>query len=121
MPEVPTWLRAAAAEHEARQPLVVRLNLEGGITSLHGPPMNIGLVDGVADGFYCDAGLAPFEARPELWEELRSVAKSGAQLVIHDAAGSPHYLARFLAESRPTDAPLTQAVTGTSWHSCVSD
>jgi hypothetical protein len=107
--EVPTWLRGAAAEHEARRPLVVRLDLEGGITSLHGPPTHIGLEDGVADGFYCDAGLAPFEARPELWEDLRRTAKSGAWLVIHEAA-APHHFARLLDEGRPADARLTQAI-----------
>ena len=107
--EVPTWLRGAAAEHEARRPLVVRLDLEGGITSLHGPPTHIGLEDGVADGFYCDAGLAPFEARPELWEDLRRTAKSGAWLVIHEAA-APHHFARLLDEGRLADVRLTQAI-----------
>ena len=109
VPEMPTWLRGAAAEHEARRPLVVGLDLEGGITPLHGPPTHIELADGIADGFYCDAGLAPFQARPELWEDLRRAAKSGARLVIHEA-DAPHHLAQLLDEGRPADARLTQAI-----------
>ena len=60
-------------------------------------------------GFYCDAGLAPFEARPELWEDLRRTAKSGAWLVIHETA-VPRHFARLLDEGRPADARLTQAI-----------
>src|SRR6185503_21196417 len=84
-------------------------DLEGGITPLHGPPTHIELADGIADGFYCDAGLAPFQARPELWEDLRRAAKSGARLVIHEA-DAPHHLAQLLDEGRPADARLTQAI-----------
>ena len=80
------------------------------MTSLPGPSTHVGLADGAADGFYCDAGLAPFEARPEHWRELRRAAKPGARLVIHDAAPQPQHVARLLDESIPADERLTQAI-----------
>jgi hypothetical protein len=122
VPEMPAWLRAAAAEHEAHRPFVVRLDRdgspcrlpapswnEGGIASFHGRPTHLGLGDGVADGFYCDSGLAPFEARPELWGELRRAAKPRARLVIHGAAPPRPHLTWLVDESGPADERLTQA------------
>jgi SAM-dependent methyltransferase len=113
VPEVPAWLRAAAADCAARRPVLLHLaaddpaipgylrfplperSADAGIT--------LPLEPCALDGIYCACGLERLADPLPLLRELRRAAKPGARMVVRlpytaadGAADHPHHVRRHL-------------------------